>query len=168
MVYSLSWPMGSLPSSFSAHAYHGGTAAIQQAEYSRQQNNMVMWWHRAESLQLQSQVADAHDEAQLLRRLLTLCNQALDTESKEGQAALAALEEDQRRRSSLEARPADPSTVCESRLRMHMPNLAVHQAHSFQTWQSVCIKNCGCGYNSLLPCHVNIRSGWKKVIRPVE
>ena len=31
MVYSLSWPMGSLPSSFSAHAYHGGTAAIQQA-----------------------------------------------------------------------------------------------------------------------------------------
>ena len=76
--------------------------------------------YRAESLQLQSQVADAHDEAQLLRRLLTLCNQALDTESKEGQAALAALAEDSRRRSSLEARPVDPSTVCESRLSVCM------------------------------------------------
>ena len=76
---------------------------------------MLVCWHRAESLQLQSQVADAHDEAQLLRRLLTLCNQALDIGSKEGQAALAALEEDQRRRSSFEARPADPSTVRESR-----------------------------------------------------
>ncbi len=77
------------------------------------------------SLQLQSQVADAHDEAQLLRRLLTLCNQALDTESKEGQAALAALEEDQRRRSNLEARPADPSTVCASRLNVHMSNCQI-------------------------------------------
>ena len=81
--------------------------------------------YRAESLQLQSQVADVHDEAQLLRRLLTLCNQALDTESKEGQAALAALEEDQRRRSSLEARLADPSTVREARLNVHMFNCPI-------------------------------------------
>ena len=33
---------------------------------------------RAENLQLQSSLADAQDEAQLLRRLLTLCNQALE------------------------------------------------------------------------------------------
>lgn len=50
---------------------------------------------RCEVLQLQSQLADAQDEAQLLRRLLTLCDQALNDVDRDGQSALANIQEEQ-------------------------------------------------------------------------
>lgn len=43
---------------------------------------------RAENLQLQSSLADTQDEAQLLRRLLTLCNQALDDTDRQTEPAV--------------------------------------------------------------------------------
>lgn len=42
---------------------------------------------RAENLQLQSSLADVQDEAQLLRRLLTLCNQALEDAERQAEPA---------------------------------------------------------------------------------
>ena len=56
--------------------------------------------YRCEALQLQSQLADAQDEAQLLRRLLTLCNQALSDPGREGQSRLANIQEEQRSQDS--------------------------------------------------------------------
>lgn len=55
---------------------------------------------RGEALQLQSQLSDAQDEAQLLRRLLTLCNQALTDTSKDAETVLADISEEQQSRDS--------------------------------------------------------------------
>ena len=60
---------------------------------------------------MQSQLADAQDEAQLLRRLLTLCNQALDTDAR-AQAALAAAQEEQQLDSGLSTSSAEHAKVC--------------------------------------------------------
>ena len=50
---------------------------------------------RCEALQLQSQLADSQDESQLLRRLLTLCNQALSDVGRDGHSPLANIQEEQ-------------------------------------------------------------------------
>lgn len=54
-----------------------------------------VWFCRCDALQLQSQLSDAQDEAQLLRRLLTLCNQALSDGGRGGQSMLANIQEEQ-------------------------------------------------------------------------
>lgn len=56
---------------------------------------------RFEGLQLQSQLADAQDEAQLLRRLLTLCNQALG-DATDRQSALTNIQEEQQNEDRLQ------------------------------------------------------------------
>lgn len=57
---------------------------------------------RCEALQLQSQLSDAQDEAQLLRRLLTLCNQALSDVDRDGQSMLANIQEEQQMEDKLQ------------------------------------------------------------------
>ena len=76
-------------------------------------------WHdacRGESLHLQSQLADTQEEAQLLRRLLTLCNQALNAAALDTQPVLPAVEEEQetvqQHRPTQELRAADTAKVC--------------------------------------------------------
>ena len=68
---------------------------------------------RGETLSLQSQLADAQEEAQLLRRLVTLCNQALNSAAADSQPALAVVEEEQeqQQRSSQQLRAADTAKV---------------------------------------------------------
>lgn len=52
-------------------------------------------------------MADAQDEAQLLRRLLTLCNQALSDVGTEGQTPLANIQEEQQTQDSLQTKEAE-------------------------------------------------------------